>query len=377
MTIALIGFNKILYMPYINFYLSGIDVCANEVHVIYWIRDNNPDIDLPKQITLHGFRRCIKDTVPLIKKSKDIISFGRFAKKELKRINPDLLIVMHSTTAISFYRFLKNKYKGRYIFDYRDITYENICFYKKMVNQIIINSKLSFTSSDGFRFLLPDSAKLMTSHNVNFSSFIHREEFRKKRETDSRHVPIRIAFWGLLRHTKLNRAVVDRIGGDKRFELYYYGRAQGAMLDLMKEMTAKYNNVFYLGEYDYNKREQFAINVDLLHNLYLNDTKTEPFAMGNKYYDGIGYYIPQLCTKGSYMGEMCVKHGVGIAIDPFSEDICEKIYSYYMDYDQSAFLSNCDIEYHRIANEVSNGIEQIKNALDTTNDVKKDKSERP
>ena len=43
MKILIMGFSKIKYMPYINFYLGNIDVAANDVHLLYWNRDLMPE----------------------------------------------------------------------------------------------------------------------------------------------------------------------------------------------------------------------------------------------------------------------------------------------------------------------------------------------
>ena len=56
MKILIMGFSKIKYMPYINFYLGNIDVAANDVHLLYWNRDLMPeDTTVLKGVTLHEF----------------------------------------------------------------------------------------------------------------------------------------------------------------------------------------------------------------------------------------------------------------------------------------------------------------------------------
>ena len=55
MKILIMGFSKIKYMPYINFYLGNIDVAANDVHLLYWNRDLMPeDTTVLKGVTLHS-----------------------------------------------------------------------------------------------------------------------------------------------------------------------------------------------------------------------------------------------------------------------------------------------------------------------------------
>ena len=360
MKIAILGFTKIKYMPYMHFYLNQIDVSQNDVHLVYWKRDDAPDSETPADVHGHMFDYPMSDAIPLRKKIPGIMKYGRFAKKTIKELNPDFLIVLHSTTAISIYSLLKRKYKGKYIFDYRDVTYEQIAIYRKMVGKVVNNSVLSFTSSDGFRKYLPDTDKLLTSHNITNVGF--REDI-KDILPRKRHDPIRIAYWGLLRHHKLNEAIIEKLGGDSRFELHYYGRAQGGMLDLMNKSTEKYSNVFFHGEYAPKDRLAMAKNTDMIHNIFDINDRTMPIAMSNKYYDSPLFGIPQLCSKGSLMGALCTKYGVGLECDPCDEDFADKIYEYYMSLDEYEFLNLCDKVLARVLDEVELGNKRIKEVL--------------
>ena len=352
MKIAILGFTKIKYMPYMHFYLDQIDHQENDVHLIYWKRDDNPDSALPDGVKGHAFDYPMSDALPLRKKVPGILKFGRFAKKALKELRPDFLIVLHSTTGISIYRILAAKYKEKYIFDYRDVTYEEIPFYGRMVRRIAENSALCFTSSDGFRKYLPSDPGPLTSHNITNVSF--RADIASVLPR-SKNIPVRIAFWGLLRNQKINQAFIEKLGNDDRFELHYYGRAQGSMLSLMEESTKKYKNVFFHGEYKPNDRLEMAKNTDIIHNIFDLNDRTMPIAMSNKYYDGPLFGLPQLCTKGSLMGSLCTRYGVGLECDPFEDDFAEQVYKYYTELDNTAFLKAADKELARVLTEVEQG----------------------
>lgn len=361
MKIAVLGFTKIKYLTYMHFYLNQIDKQADEVHLIYWQRDNGPDSPLPDGVTGHGFDYPMSDAVPLRKKLPGILKYGRFAKKVIRDIDPDFLIVLHSTTGISIYPLLRGKYKNRYIFDYRDVTYEGYDFYRRMVAKIVEGACLCFTSSDGFRQFLPETDKILTSHNISNVSF--HEEI-KAEPTRAKHSPIRIAFWGLIRNQAINEALIRRLGGDERFELHYYGRAQGAMLALMNDSTARFSNVFFHGEYAPTDRLEMAKNTDIIHNMYNKTDKTSHIAMGNKYYDGPLFYLPQLCTEGSLMGSLCEKHGIGLACDPHEADFADRVREYYTGLDEAALREACDRELDRVLAEVEKGNQAISEVLE-------------
>jgi len=360
MKIAILGFTKVKYMPYMNFYLDQIDTAQHEVHLIYWKRDDMSDSDVPQGVEGHAFDYPMSDAIPLTKKVPGIMKYGKFAKKALKKINPDFLIVLHSTTAISIYGLLKRKYKGKYIFDYRDVTYENVSIYRHIVGTVVKNSALSFTSSDGFRKWLPETDRLLTSHNISNVSF--REDVADSLPR-GKNTPIRISFWGLLRGTAINQEIISKLGGDDRFELHYYGRAQGSMSVLMEESIKKYQNVFFHGEYRPQDRLTMAANTDIIHNIFDNKNRTMPIAMSNKYYDGLLFVLPQLCTKGSLMGTLCTKYNIGLECDPFDADFADRIYDYYTSLDEAEFLAACDTELARVLAEVERGNQKIKEVL--------------
>lgn len=361
MKIAILGFTKIKYLTYMHFYLNQMDLGKDEVHLIYWQRDRLPDSPLPEGVTGHAFDYPMSDAVPLRKKVPGILKYGQFAGKTIRRLNPDFLVVLHSTTGVSIYPLLKGTYKKRYIFDYRDVTYEHYGFYRRAVGNIVKNACVSFTSSDGFRKFLPPDEEIRTSHNISNLSF---HEVCKAEPPREAHTPIRIAFWGLIRNQAINEALIERLGGDERFELHYYGRAQGAMLEMLNHSTERFSNVFFHGEYAPDDRLEMARNTDIIHNMYNKTDKTSHIAMGNKYYDGPLFYLPQLCTTGSLMGSLCEKYGIGLACDPADEDFADRIWAYYTSLDQASFREACEREFDRVITQVEEGNQRIKEVLE-------------
>ena len=131
----------------------------------------------------------------------------------------------------------------------------------------------------------------------------------------------------------------------------------------MEESQEKYSNVFFHGEYAPTDRLQVAQNTDIIHNMFDNSDKTMPIAMSNKYYDGPLFFLPQLCTKSSYMGKLCTKAGIGFECDPADENFADKVYEYYMTLDAENFTDCCEKELARVLVEVEIGNQKIKEVL--------------
>lgn len=346
-------------MPYLKFYLQNTDKKKHNVHVLYWNRDGRED-ELEEDITYHEFSEKMDDDIKKYKKIHSFLKFRKVAVDILDKEKYDLVFLLHSMPAVLLHDYVKKNYRNRYIFDYRDYTYEKISFYKKIIHSVVKNSMVTFVSSDDFRRFLPDSDKIYTSHNLLTDSL----NYRIKKE---KHYPVRIGFWGYIRHENINRQIIKKISQDKRFELHFYGREQAIACNLKKyasEINAE--NVFFHGEYNAADRYKFAAETDIIHNAYGNDEMpSQKYAVSNKYYDGLIFYIPQMCTKQSYMGDKVEKEKTGIAFDFSKDNFTEELWQYYNAFDYNEFCDNCDKLLDKILREFEEGKEIIKNAIES------------
>ena len=337
----IIGFAKIKYMPYLNLYLDNIDTSKNEVHVLYWNRDlQSEDIPQRENVIWHEFKYYQEDDVSPLTKIGSFLKFRRFAKRVIKQEKFDFLVALTSVLSVLISDLLTLKYKNKFFFDYRDVTYEKIPVYKFILWSIVKNSRKTFVSSDAFRDYFPEvqQEKIHTTYNFLSDSLNHRDD---KELYGTKSDKIRIAFWGFIRHEEINKKIIKNLANDQRFELHYYGREQETAKELKNfavELNAK--NIFFHGEYNPEDRYEFIKNTDIIHNIY--DDNNMMLAMGNKYYDSIIFRIPQICTDGSYMGKMAEKHGIGKQVNPNDPNFANEIYNYYRNLDQKQFKINCD-----------------------------------
>lgn len=351
MKVLLIGFTKIAYMPYMNFYVNKLQELNCDISIIYWDRDGETDIAPPQCAKMFCHYDYMLDNLPLYKKIPHFIKFRNYALKIVKSNEFDLIIILHSTPGVLLYDYLIGKYSGKYILDYRDFTYENFNFYKKIIHRLAIKSVATFVSSKGYLKYLPTSNKIYISHNL----LLHTMDERNVRKSLNRNrMPIRIRFWGFIRHVDINKLIIERLGNDSRFELHYHGREQESAFSLKKYVEEKeVKNVYFHGEYKPYERVKFATETELIHNIYENDIKTT-YAMGNKYYDGINFYIPQICNEGSFMGNETELAKIGVALDPNKQEFADRIFDYYNSLNWEDFNMLCDKELNRIFEEYNN-----------------------
>lgn len=364
MRILLVDSAKLKYAPYINFYADNIDKVNNEVHLIYWNRDLKPeDTSSFDGITLHEFRGYQEDDVPKHQKILSFIRFRQYVRRVVKQNKFDFVIVFSPAPILA--DILTFKFKERYIYDYRDSTYESFAPYKWLIGKVVRSSHTTFVSSDGFRRFLPSDAqtKIITSHNIQADSLNHRDDKIRYGKTSDK---IRIAFWGLIREEETNLKMIDRFANDERFELHYYGREQDCALRLKeyaKEISV--NNIYFHGEYKPEDRYVFVRNTEIIHNLY--NTHNTMLAMSNKYYDSVIFRIPQICMKGSVMGDKVDVAKIGATGDPSDEKFADNIYSYYKGLNLQEFYKHCDDELDRLLEEYNRGVQIIKQCTSYVN----------
>lgn len=353
--ILIMGFTKIKYMPYMNFYLENINKSKNDIHLLYWNRDlQDENLSEYEAFTLHEFMCYQEDDVSKISKLSSFIKYRNFTRRIIQKYKFDFIFVLHSLPGVLLSNILTRQYRNKFILDYRDSTYEGFGLFKKIVGALVKKSKATFVSSDAFRGFLPESEKdkIFTSHNLLMDSLNHRNE-RELYGVQSNK--IRIAFWGFVRHEEINKEIIKKISKDNRFELHYYGREQQVALNLKKyvsEIEAK--NIFFHGEYIPIERYKFVRSTDIIHNIYYDNNTM--LAMGNKYYDGIIFRLPQICMEGSFMGRKVTENRIGFECNPYDRNFTEKIYQYFINVNIDEFDKNCDEELDRVYEEYNNGL---------------------
>ena len=358
MKVLLVGFAKIAYMPYMHFYLDMMD--SEDIELIYWDRDGKPDSEVPNKISKsYRFDHFIDEDAPFRSKLKIFYKYRKFVLNVLRHNVYDKIILLHTTQGLTIIDYLIFKQKKNYLLDFRDISHEGSRIYRKIVGLLAKRAGCVVVSSDAFRRFLPNNININTIHNYLNDSLLHRN----CHAINLRAKPIKISFWGLVRQVSINEKLIDALGNDNRFELHYYGRmqTQGQLLEAYVKDNA-YANVFFHGQYFPNQRYEFAANTDILHNIYNNGIVTGN-ATGNKYYDGIIFRLPQICTQGTFMGKLVSRHDVGLSLDLDSPNLADQIYEYYTTLDKEVFVKHCDETLDKVITEQRKTVSLVKDFL--------------
>lgn len=332
MKIGIVGFCNLSIMQYLYKYTNALDGENIDYDVIYWNRFGVKE-DIGFRGNAIAYEVPLNTFQPFYKKISAFLGYARFMRRIIRQRKYDKLIVLTTQTAVALGDVLLCKYRGRYIFDYRDVTKEKSTkAYAALVRSLINRSAVTMMSSKGFlrELQMEDTPKVQIVHNT-----YRTPEETPRKVRISQQLPLRISFWGMVRPLGYNQRLCDRFGNDPRFTLSYHGI--GACEKLEAYCREKgYRNITFSGRYALSDVEKFADETDILHCSYQNDI-TMRSAMPVKAYDAIEYRFPVLITKDSYLSEFMQGAAGCCAVDAQSDEkLADTVYHWYCGLDAEA-----------------------------------------
>lgn len=332
--IGIIGFESLHVMQYLDKYTMILDEHDIDYEVVYWNRKGNKNPDshyIP-------YEKPIDAYVPFQEKMIYFIGYAYFLYKTIISKKYERLIILTSQTAVVLSPLLLTKYRRKYLYDYRDITFEKNKLYRSLIQKLFQNSSGVPISSLGFLEAIGHGDKFYFAHNTQN---LGKEIITKKPST-----VIRIVYWGMVRQVTFNKKICDLFGNDKRFTLIYHG--EGFYREIAAYCLEKgYSNIRFTGGYDRHNLQQFISETDILLNAYEND-RQQKLALTVKLYDGMRYQRIQLVTADSYMAKFLEDYSIAYPLNLDNPQAKEEIIKWYGSFTQEQVGE----EYQRLRNKI-------------------------
>ncbi|HQB11346.1 MAG TPA: capsular biosynthesis protein [Candidatus Omnitrophota bacterium] len=331
MKIGLILPANIWGCPYTNIYTEILKENKVDFDLISWNRDgseNNTGLQFEKQL-------CRKNRYS---KLIPYLSYISFIKKIIRKNKYNKLIIHGSQIAILLSSFLRKHYNKRYIFDYRDITIDQLWYFKRNLHAVLRGSFVNIISSPGFKKHLPNSYEYFSSHNFNV------EEARQALTTKTNNTKsdiIRVLTIGTIRDYVSNVEVIKALANKQGYLLQFVGK--GVAQPLI-EQYVKINNVrnIELEGYYPKKNEAKYITGSTILNIFLPKTSHRcSAALANRFYHGLIHKKPMIVTAHSTHSEFIVKNQLGLALDDCA-NLDKKIKNFLQSLDQNKFSDRCN-----------------------------------
>ena len=346
--ISLIFLGDLRYCPYLTRYTERLKAAGAEFEVLFW---NRGGFQLELEPNYKYCPLTSPDTLPKAKKLVDFYGFRRWVKKQLKLSRPEGVVFLSTLSAMVLNDVAK-EYKGRYIYDIRDYSYEHVGFYKKLETRMIEESYFTAISSKGFRTFLPEHDYVI-AHNFNRNDLSEDYTFVRREE------PLQIVWNGMVRFFDYQQYYLDLFKNDPRFELVYHG--SGSALETYQKYCQDHDiqNVRFTGGYDNRDKAKLVRPGAFLNNCYGGrEGKGLLYAISNRYYDSMIYHIPQLVETGGFKAGEVERNGIGLAVEP-EPGLPDRLYDYYNGLDPEQFNAACDKALQEVLAEDDNYVAKI------------------
>ena len=235
--VAIVVPNNVWFCPYVSIYLEVLKANHVNYDIISWNRDG-------KEEDAIQFNYKPKSWNPLIA----IWSYWKFAlfvKKIIIKNGYERLIVFTPQSGIFLSSFLKKEFKGRYIFDYRDLSIEQKSYFKRPFLTVLKNSYANVISSPGFRNYLPTQFNYYISHNFEVASV--RKTLASEFELVVNTNPIDVLTIGGIRDYESNVQILDHLANQEGFYVRFVGKGNASVLLEKRANELKAKNVSFEG----------------------------------------------------------------------------------------------------------------------------------
>lgn len=320
--IAILSAVNIKHMSLISLYTSILKKRGIDYDIIYMDKyGEDEEIDC---LNKYRYVNIINQKLPIIIKKIKYMFFLPYAKKILKRNNYDFIIVWNDLAIFMFANFLSKCYKGKYSLNVRDNMYYEKDLFKNRYKKVFRNSAFNTISSKGYLDILPQDCEYIQINSLNLSVLDGMDIHRGLRNLNE---PIRIGFIGYIRYYERNKKMLDVFKNDSRFELHYYGKNAHILEGYAKKNNIE-NAVFH-DSFPVSDTGKYLSKVDMINNLYGNDTINVRKAISIKFFHALYARIPILVNTNTYIGEEAVNIGYGFYFDEIDEYNKDMLFNWY------------------------------------------------
>lgn len=321
--------DNIYLTPYIKFYTTILDSEEIDYDIVYWDKNNK------EKIIGKRYFRFVCDGEKKSDKVIGYLKYRKYIKNLIKQNSYFALIPLHAVIYFIIFDVLNNKFKGKYIFDVRDYSYEKSLIYRWMQKRLAENSIINIISSKGYKAFLPDG-EYYVSHNIPYGNYK-----KYKQLSNTENLVIQLSYIGLIRFMEQNKKILLFFKNDKRFHLNFIGTNAKQLEEFCDVNEIK--NATFIDTFDSKDTLEFYKSTDLIMNLYGNHTPLLDYALSNKLYYSACLYKPILVCEDTYMEKISTEYNIGFTLKMEKEKEKDDLYNYIKCLDREKYIKNCDL----------------------------------
>lgn len=124
---------------------------------------------------------------------------------------------------------------------------------------------------------------------------------------------IKIAYVGVLIEGRFIREIAEVVMDNPAYEFHVGGF--GKLESYLKEMSGKYNNIYFYGRLSYKETLRLEYSCDLVAAIYDPAVPNHYYAAPNKFYEALMLGKPLIMARNTGMSEVVREEGIGVVID--------------------------------------------------------------
>lgn len=342
--IAILSSVNIKHMSMISIYTNILRQKDIEYDIIYMDKyGEDEEFECSKK---YRYTNPINRKWPSIIKAIKYMMFVPYAKKILKRNKYDFIIVWNDLAIFMFANYLSRNFKKKYCLNVRDNMFYEKRIFKKMYDKCFINSAFNTISSNGYLDILPKNTEYIQIHSLNIAILKGMKIHTRMRYIDE---PIRIGFIGYVRYFERNKKMLSIFANDTRFEMHYYGTNARILEEYAKRELI--TNCIFHDSFPVKDTSKYLENIDIINNLYGNETINVQKAISIKFYHALFSKIPILVNENTYIGELASSLGIGFYVTNLDKEMKDKLYEWYHSIDYETISGICDNQLRKILTE--------------------------
>lgn len=331
MKVCIVAHVERTYLPYMNRYIKFFEDNNIDFDIICWQRE-----DTKTEARSNEYNYFEPAQYDAIGKIMAYQRYAKFVKDTIRKNKYDKIVVLTTVMAVSICRFLTKEYKGKYLFDIRDYTFEKFLPYKRIVDNLIKKSGLTTISSKGFMDFLDPSEKIVINHNMNFNKTVETPAPLKNKQV------INVGFVGQVRYYDENVELIKQLKNTFKYQLWYIGKPT-ADCDLegycaQNEIT----NVSFIGKYNNEQKPELYKSIDMVNSIYGDDSLEVTTALPNRLYEACLFKKPIISSKKTFLGEVIHQYKLGLVVDVEKDNVLSILDEYIENFNEEEFLKGCN-----------------------------------
>ncbi|MGY0837553.1 hypothetical protein ACW66K_09095 [Aerococcus urinaeequi] len=328
--ICIVSTANVKHMTLISLYTDILRANNIEFDIVYLDR-----YDIDENVRANKVYKLYRNITPKTAKKKKLkyfIDFRKFAKNILKDNNYDLIIVWNTLTSLLLGDILL-KNKKKYILNIRDYYFEDNFIIYYLHKQLIRNSIFTTISSKGFLDFLPKEKYIfVNSLNEEIINLSGEQNYTFERKDG----PINIGFLGNVRFYDVQKKIINLLGNDDRFKLWYCGTNSEPLEEYVFERNIK--NCEFTGEFSPSETEFYLNKFDIINNIFGSEDISVKTLTPIRLYYSTNYKIPILVNKNTHLGNLVEKFNLGLSLDENQLNFADELYKYFINIKSDEYI---------------------------------------